>query len=40
MRGRRRERTDGKWWRDGLGVVCILDTQQNAVMDRDGAQED
>lgn len=39
MRGRRRERTDGEWWRDGLGVVCILDTQQDAVMDRDGTQE-
>lgn len=34
LRERRRERTDGEWWRDGLGVVCILDTQQDAVMDR------
>lgn len=34
MREGRRERTDGEWWRDGLGVVCILETQQDAVMDR------
>lgn len=34
LREGRRERTDGEWWRDGLGVVCILETQQDAVMDR------
>lgn len=34
LREGRRERTDGEWWCDGLGVFCILDTQQDAVMDR------